>query len=615
MGTPKMRNATLFFLLAVVLVANLSFGLPRLSTYSAVDEPYWFYGRITKFWDSVAAHKWKSTSVNDKPGITVAIISGAGLFKTNPMDFKDIRSNPKTLEQSEAIMRSNFWLRIPIFLTGIMGILGFFFVLRRLFDDTIALTSAIFIGLSPILLGMSLIVNPDSLLWIFLPLALLSYLVFQKEGDRRYLISSGILLGLSLLTKYVANVFYVYLIGIVFLEYVFNNRSKRAILPYFKTAFLHYTAIVALSMATFFVLYPATWVNPERLLEGTFLSKAFISTWPLFAALIIFVLFDYFALKGKIMATISSFLDRYRMIIIRSTATIMLLCIAAVMLNTYLGMSWSDFEATLASPKAGDNVVMTLDRFNSDFFADFYALIFGLTPLTLFGFLAALGFSVFHTGKEPKREYVIVFYLSLFILLYYIGATVNHVGATVRYQIVLYPMACIIAAIGFSELFHLDRFKRYGQSLLIPTILIAISCLSLNAVKPFYLSYSSSLLPERYILNLKDMGDGSFEAAQYLNSIPNAGSLSIWSDKGAVCETFLGDCTTGLTPNRWRNKHFDYFVTSTGRKSKSLKSSGYINNIVDIKKMYDTDTYDFKLEIAHKPNNSIKVIEAGKVLK
>ena len=38
------------------------------------------------------------------------------------------------------------------------------------------------------------------------------------------------------------------------------------------------------------------------------------------------------------------------------------------------------------------------------------------------------------------------------------------------------------------------------------------------------------------------MGEGSIEAANYLNALPGAGEMTIWSDKGAVCEAFIGKC-------------------------------------------------------------------------
>ncbi len=611
---PRLKKYVLFFLLAAVIATNLSFGLPRLAHFSAVDEPYWFYGRITKFWNAVAAHKWKSTSVNDKPGITVAIISGAGLLKVSPMDFKDIRGNQKTIEQAQDIMKSNFWLRLPIFLVSLFSLLVFFTLLRRLFNEDIALLSTVFIGLSPIILGMSLIVNPDSLLWIFLPLSLVSYLIFQKQKQKTYLYLTGISLGLALLTKYVANVLYVYLFGLVFLEYVFNNTSEKHPLLYLKKTLTEYGIIILTSMVVFFILYPATWVSPSLLLKGTFLSKAFVSTWPLFAGIVFFILVDFFLLKGKVITKINTFLSRYKVLIVQATTVLILACIVFVLLNTYLGMKWTDFEATLASPKAGTDVKLTFSRFTDDFFADFYALIFGLTPLVFIFFTIALINNV-RKITALTREQIIVFYFSLFILLYYIASTVNHVGATVRYQIILYPLASIIAAIGAYQVLSAERVKKYVSPMLAAAIFIIISFISLYQVRPFFFSYASSFLPSQYILNLKDMGDGSFEAAQYLNSLPNAEALSVWSDKGAACETFVGDCTVGLTAKRWRGHHFDYFITSTGRQSRSMKMSGYINSIVDMQKMYSSDLYDFKINLDNRPDNFVKVIRSEEVYK
>ena len=606
---PHLKKSLLFFLLTVIVVANFAFGFPRLARYSAVDEPYWFYGRITKFWTAVATHKWKSTSVNDKPGITVAIISGAGLLKVSPMDFQHIRGEQKTQEQAAAIMNSNFWLRLPIFLTCLLGLLGFFFLLSKLFNNEVALLSTAFIGLSPTLLGISLIVNPDSLLWVFLPLSLLSYLVFQKNSEKKYLYATGVFLGLSLLTKYVANVLYVFLFALIFLEYIFHHGVEKHPLRYLKTALYHYLLIVLTSMVVFFIFYPATWVSPKLLLQGTFLSKAFVSTWPLFAAIVLFIIFDFFVLKGKVVAKTSAFFGQYEKQIIRWSALFVLACITFVLLNTYLGMPWSDFQGTLSSPKAGTGATLTLPIFTNNFFADFYALVFGLTPVVFLLFIAALWNNV-RAKDNLAREHVIVFYFALFILLYYVASTVNHVGATVRYQIILYPLAAIIAALGAQELLRITNIKKYLSMPAGTVLAIIFSLISLYQVRPHFFSYASILLPPADILNFKDMGDGSFEAAQYLNSLPNAQSLSIWSDKGAACETFIGTCTTGLSSKDWHGKHFDYFITSTGRKSRTNKMAGSLHSVVDLNRLYSRDDYDFKINLDNRPNNFVKIISA-----
>ena len=228
--------------IGIVLVSNLWFGLERLGNYSSVDEPYWTYGRITKFWNGVKAHNWKSTNVNDKPGITVAILSGAGLATIDPMPYKSLRGDVKTEAELRDINTINFVFRLPIYLFCVLLLPLFYFLLRKLFDETTALVSFTLIGLSPILLGISLIINPDSLLWLFLPLSLLSYLVFQKNNQSRYLYATGMLLGAALLTKYVANILYVFFFFLPFLEYIFS-KEKPINLPRFFSLFVNISSI------------------------------------------------------------------------------------------------------------------------------------------------------------------------------------------------------------------------------------------------------------------------------------------------------------------------------------------------------------------------------------
>ncbi|HCJ45824.1 MAG TPA: hypothetical protein DHV33_02810, partial [Candidatus Moranbacteria bacterium] len=310
------KKLGVLFVILFVLGTNLFLGIPRLSTFSSVDEPYWTYGRTSKFWDSIKAHKWKSTSVNDKPGITVAILSGIGLASFDPMPYKSLRGNIKTDEQLSDVHAINYAFRLPIFLFCTLLLPLFYLFLRKLFDETTALIAFIFIGLSPITFGISLIINPDSLLWIFLPLSVLSYLVFQKNAEKKYLFASGILLGLALLTKYVANILYIFFFFLPFLEYMFA-KEKPTLTPYLKKSFFQYLVIVALSMITFFILYPATWVNPNTLLKGTFLSKAFETTWPIFAGLFSFIVIDIFLFKNKITFTLLHFFGTYKTILMK----------------------------------------------------------------------------------------------------------------------------------------------------------------------------------------------------------------------------------------------------------------------------------------------------------
>ena len=591
-------------IIVIVLLVNLTLGLARLGNYSSVDEPYWTYGRITKFWNGIKAHNWKTTSVNDKPGITVAILSGAGLATIDPMPYKSLRGDVKTDAELRDINTINFAFRLPIYLFCVLLLPFFYILLRKLFNQTTALIGFTLIGLSPIILGISLIINPDSLLWIFLPLSFLSYLVFQRTESKKYLYWSGFLLGLALLTKYVANILYIFFFFLPFLEYILAEK-KPELRPYLKKSLRQYAILIGISMATYFILYPATWVNPKILLDGTFLSQAFRSTWPLFVGLALFIVADILFFKDRLTKWTLDFLSTYRHLLVQAISTIFLMGIIFTLLNTYTGMRLFDTAATLASPKGeGASLLLYADKIT----ADIYSLIFGISPIALLGLVAAL---LLVTKKKwlDSYEAKIVFFFSLFILFYYLASTVNSVVATVRYQIVLYPFAFVISAIGLSYILSLKKVSRHLPSLAGVALVIVLSVWSLLSVRPFYFAYTSALLPEQYFVNLKDMGDGSYEAAEYLNNLPNPEKLTVWSDKGAVCAVFKGKCIIGFTNKRIKGVTFDYVVVSSGRKSRTLKLSGSANKIIDFKKAYDTNETVFTITIGDRPNNFVKVIK------
>ncbi|MEI7749542.1 MAG: glycosyltransferase family 39 protein [Candidatus Moraniibacteriota bacterium] len=612
-GSPTFRKYATLFILTAVIGCNLFLGLTRIGSYSAVDEPYWTYGRISKFWTAVSEHKWRSTNINDKPGITVALLSGFGLLRYDPMVYEGIRGDIKTDAQVADIDGINYFFRLPIFLFCTFMLLAFYFFLDKLFGKKIALLGFVFIGLSPILLGISMIINPDSLLWIFLPLSLLSYLTFQKNTETKYLVFTGIFLGLSLLTKYVANILYVFFLFLPFLEYILAD-EKPELKGFLKKSFLQYFAIAGISMVTYYVLYPATWAHPNVLLEGTFGSKAFEKTWPIFAGLVALITIDVAFLEARIIGPILRFFSKYKQVLATALIAVLVGMILFTLVDTYLGMKPFDLEGILSSPKGvGTSEKGIPLAYASAMIANTYSLIFGLHPVLFLLFVVGL-LTVVKRGTTMSLKTKTVIFFSLFILLYYLASTVNDVIATVRYQIILYPLALIIAAIGTAHVLSLDPVKRFLKPLPATLLLAVFLAGSLLYIRPFYFAYASPLLPARYLLNTKDMGDGSFEAATYLNALPNARNLVVWSDKGAVCTEFVGTCNIGFTKKDLLGKKYDYFVISIGRQSRSLKLSGAVNDIVDFKKVYsDATAFEHEVVIGGRPNNFVKIIPASAI--
>lgn len=602
----KKNNLAIALIIFLVLAFNIGFGLYHLTEFSAVDEPLWTFDRIPKFWNNFFDGEWHKTRISDKPGITVALISGIGKFWVGASDYEKIQVQGEVTGPVEIIKKINISLRLPILLFNALSLIAIFFLLKKILGRFNASMSIIFIGLSPILLGLSRIINPDSLFWIFSSLSVLSYLIFLKNSEKKYLFLTGIFLGLATLTKYVANFFFVFYFFMIFADFVLNKKSEEW-KDYFKKSLGSYATIVYISLITFFIFLPAAWVDLSRITEGTMFSEVFLNFLPAFMTIILILLGEIYLLKGKISTHFFKYLAGQRELIIRIISAFFLLAVMITFVNVWLDMKWFDFEEILASPKSSK----TIGGFSGLMLANFYSLIFGIHPLAIIFIIILLIYIIF--GK--KYEYKIwPTYIILFIFLYYSAYVIDQIGATVRYQIIIYPLAFILSSLGFRVfLFRFHCRKKICFLALIFLILCLI--FSLNKIKPFYFSYTSSLLPEKYILNLKDMGDGSYEAAQYLNSLKDAEKLIVWTDKKGVCSFFLGKCFSDYRLKSYTK--IDYFVVSAGRESKTQRQRDISakNSLgIVLEELYRNDDYEYKLEIGGRPNNFIKVFSHEKLV-
>jgi hypothetical protein len=174
-----------------------------------------------------------------------------------------------------------------------------------------------------------------------------------------------------------------------------------------------------------------------------------------------------------------------------------------------------------------------------------------------------------------------------------------------------------LAGIGIYNLIRLSFARKYIARPVIYFVIIIFSAYSLWSIKPFYFSYASDLLPQKYVLNLKDMGDGSFEAAQYLNSLPDAKNLSVWTDKRGVCSFFKGNCDSAINLTK-EEAIFDYFVVSAGRETRTSKMTlsrfNRDSDQIRLDKIYDMENPDFYLKLGGRINNFVKIIKAEKII-
>lgn len=612
-GTPAsvkewFRKQGLAAILFVVGMTGVFFGFAshHLGQFAAVDEALWLYGRIPKYWTAIEELQFAKTNISDKPGITVALTSGAALLsEANPLAWKTVEGWNKGIEGFF------FLFRFPIVLLATILLPLFYFLLERIGGRTRALFAYTLITLSPTTLGMTKIINPDSLLWLFAPLSLLSYFAYLKRRHLGYLALAGVLLGLALLTKYVANIVFVFLLGVLLLEYAMSEKEE-PFFEYLRRSLLSYALFTFVALSVFLVLFPAVWLRPEKILDATILSQAFESTSFVFLGIFGFLLADQFLTKAKATRFLLMLARKYVSRIVIAVSLSWIALAAFVALNSWLGMRVYDFPSLLAAPKTIAKQIGMFGVFTSNF----YPLLFGIVPIAFFALLAAPFLSL---RKDATRTWTgkLPFYLLLFILLYYLGSTINGVGTITRYQIMLFPIATAIAGFILGGLFLRlkPRFNdfRFGRFALPGALAVVALCgIWTLATNPFPLSYASSLLPKNYATDVKDMGPGSYLAAQYLSTLPDAKRLTIWTDKSGVCKFFDGICKSGFSWENYRDEHFDYIVVSAGRESRTSKRVNTAvedarSDVIRFDTYYGKENPAWELLINGRPSHYVKI--------
>lgn len=612
-GLLAMTKKSGFIWLAILLIMLLhfSFGAYMLEQQAIVDEGFWLENRIVKYWGNIGDMEFAKTTPSDKPGVTVAALSGLGLTVANPTIFEIVKG--------DALEFMLFAMRLPILLFATLTLPLWFLLLRNLIGRRSALFATLFIGLSPILLGMARIINPDSLLWICIPLTFLAYLNFKSSSRPRYLFLTGILLGFSLLTKYVANILFIFFLLWPFAHFALQDK-KDPIEKFMRRFFQHTLTLWFLALSVFYLLLPSVWIKPYKLFDATLGSQAFDEVWPYYIGILLFLTADLLFLKSAGIGKVLSAISRYRTWIARGTLAFFLALILFTLINTLLGMPWIDFNSIMESPKraspiSGIGPILF-------YISQFYPLLFGISTLALAFMLIPPLLSV-RSRSLSSQTNITLLAIVLFIFLFYLGATISEISATVRYQIALYPLAFILSGMG-AHLFYKRFFpkRKRVEFIVLFAFILLFSVWSLWMAKPHYFSFASILLPHTYILNVKDMGDGSYEAAQYLNALPEATSLVVWSDKSGVCDFFVGVCLSGNDYRRYMEEgwtdRFKYYIVSSGRENRTtdfvLRRLSYNPDyLVRFDLLYPFRDTEWIIHPAGREANYVKIISASKI--
>jgi len=622
----KIFSGNIFVLMIVPLAVFFMFGLHHLTQFETADEHYWIYsnnvetnywqydnGRIKQYWDGMLTGNWVKTRINDKPGVTVAWVSGAGIFLRQNLEQRLVSGELAPLSKTVKAEKIFMYFRLPLLMFCGLFSLVFYYLIKKLTQNNwIALFSSTLMLTSPILLGMSQMVNPDALLWIFVLATILSFQIYLNEESKKYAWLAMVFFGLAMLTKYSSVILFPFLFVMILAHFMYHFSDWPQAL-FAKKIFTYCKAYVLIALGAlllFALLLPDSFVEPRNFFKTTIGFSGMPVTLEFISVLIAVMMADAALNSGniaqKIFSTVAPFLKKWfgRAICFLLAAGAMVILANAWIPGDMLGLH------RLAFDNASKSIFRTSGLLHMHvFLLEYVPLVFSTVPLVL---AATIGMWIKSMWKKSEHDQLI-FILSLFIVAFYAANIVQQLRLDIRYSIVLYPMVCVLAAIALYDLFSLETKKcAFRIGLFAAVVLFGI--ISIWRVTPYYFNYTSDLLPEQYAI-ADGWGYGGYDAAQYLNSMPNASKLSIWSDYNGVCLFFSGTCSanmltmkTMLANAQKRDEakpHFDYFVTS--RRGMILSA----NLWEDVKEEYGSKKV-FSFDINGRPQNFVAVYANSK---
>jgi len=622
----KIQNEKIiiFSLLLVSVVLFFCFGFYHLTKFETTDEHLWKYDRIGSYWEGLRDKDWEKTYINDKPGVTIALFSGIGLlFEPEPEKYR-IKDKFFTIFNTNKTERVNFVFRFPILLLATLSLPLFFWLIRKAFDsDWLALFSVIFIALNPILVGITQIINPDSFLWIFGGLSVFSYLAFLNKKEKKFLLMTGIFTGFAMLSKYTAIILFLlyflfFLAKIAFKKNEDANADYKLILKEILNLFL----IFFISIAIFIFFIPAIFIEPSYLTKGVaqFFRRGNLNGL-IFLGIFILGLIAFY--RNRFFNFSANFLAKHKNKILAVVCILFALLLLLLVINVWSGQKLIPLDELRDTAYAQEPKKFNFGRMLKDdgFFEkniklyslEAYPFIFSLNPLSFLLVIFLLGRAIFKKIKDDRS--IVLFSVISFSLIYFLMTVAVRVVANVRYSLILQSLFSFLSAIALVALLESLKLKERKYFVFCAFFILVINFYFLWSIRPFYFSYESPLLPKKFTVN-STWGSGFYEAAEYLNSKPDAENLTIYSNSATICPFFKGKCLNSRKIDLNIVKP-DYFIISkrgelkeknkfifTNPDFKGKPSSYYFDNI--------ENNYEWAIFIGDRRENYVKIVKFEK---
>ncbi|MFB0545769.1 MAG: ArnT family glycosyltransferase [Anaerolineae bacterium] len=259
-----------------------------LAVFATGDERDWVKNSI-QFLAALLKRDWTGTYGLEHPGVTTMWAGTLGLvahyWQEGGLSPEDLLSLLPTLPTNVVDIHLLCTMRVPIVLLTSASVTMIYLLLKGIIGRGAALLAAMLIAFDPVYLAHSRFLHLDGLLASFVTLSVLSamlYLIWSRRAFHAIL--SALTAGLACLTK-APGVFLMPFMAlaslIAFVEGRWGARAKRWPEAFRLVGFLLIWS--ALAVATYFLLWPAMWLDPLGTVKKAFgevFNRAALSPHP-----------------------------------------------------------------------------------------------------------------------------------------------------------------------------------------------------------------------------------------------------------------------------------------------------------------------------------------------
>ncbi len=493
-GVRLLRWAALSMLLVVILLPRALPFSPTFLTFDEITIGNW----TSEMTRALLARDWPNTINNAYPAVTLMWIEAGqvGAAQLAP-------GWTKTAEEMLADSEENTFAALPrrrlaLALINTMLVAVAYGLLRRLYNNFVAVIATLLIALDPFLLIQSRVFRTEGLTTELMLVSALMIVLYARERREGWLIGSGIVAGLAMLTK-ITSLYLLPYTGLVLLAWPLlmgERRWGRLVGGVARDVVLWSGVMVA----TLFILWPVLWVAP---------SAAFLK------------IYHYLAGVSTGIGTIWGGIMFYQGQLITTDPGISFYLWSVAFRTT--PVVWLGLLAALAA---------------------------GLVMLTRFFYAKRLAASLPARVPPIPVDFSVITLLMLAYAVFYFIAMSLGAGKVDRYLLPIFPGLAIVAGAGLAWLasfFSLQRGWR-NQGAIWAMVLLGSAWFSLPH-HPYYFTYWNPLLGGgRAAVKMlpAGSGEGVDVLIDYLNSLPNAPEIQLFKMTSIISPycafVFVGDC-------------------------------------------------------------------------